>query len=900
MKTQTGQRPILLQTNPKRKRGNRLRQVHSLAMGACPGGSSTGVGAVQLSRIPSNRSCWRVLSCRGLVSFLMLATIGAWPQAAVAQDDQISARIHSSGIARYVPNRWATVKGVVINPADDTQSILMVVKPPAGQNVQYARRLSLPGHTYYETQWPVLIPREARSGDEFRTLVFPGGEEDGVIRRRDTDVGVASFNAIVRATGNGLSAWFAKEKEPPRVRKAVLALLQAVRFLGYRDTSVIALQPREFLHFPEALGSLDQLCITTSDLPELPNLAEAIRLWVQRGGRLILMLDQTGLETARTILGDALPMTVVGVTSDNRVQLDLNPVYSAQAYQVRTVDREFDEPVRWLRVAAEAGEFIWTLDGWPVAIRLPYGRGQVLVTMIDPSVFTIEKYQQPSAAQPASGRFGNRQPQQATPPPFDLIPSSRRMTDTLLETKEPPLLDADTVLANSTNHIGYSIPGRMTASLLVCIFPVSLFFIGLWFQKRNAGERLSWIVPLLSLSIAVPIVAAGMLNRSVAPQTILETYAIQSLGGQTQLVSDGFAVTYNPTSGEVRVQGTDGSVVDSPAEPDNTDTRRLLWTSASDSEWVNLSQSSGIQRLPVRAVMQSSRPFSAVATFDSEGVVGTLESANFANPSDAIFASESGLRMSVHWTSTNTFRIGSDDALRANLFLTDSLMSETQVARSGIYASLFAPTRHTSVFPATSSLLCWFDNPHSSVKLGSDDARRVSSVLLVQPLAMRAPDVDTLITIPSGFLPYRAIASKSGSISTVYNNAQKQWVEREGPATTLLEFLLPGVCLPFKPQTATITVRIRAGSRQLRVLAGPQHDLKPVTTIDSPVGTYEVQLPLDSIATTAANGRMFVEFQVSDLDAAVSNDDATGEQDDSWLIESLELTLTGQRAGDRL
>jgi hypothetical protein len=837
-------------------------------------------------------ACLRALGTLVARCLPLCMLIAACCSACVAQQTEISGRIHSSGLARYVPERWSTVKGIVSNPADEAQSVLMVVTPPGGQNLQYARHITLPPQTYYETQWPVLIPAEAKSGDDFRTLVFPGGEDDGVIRRRSTDVGVASFSAVVRPAGRGLTAWFAKPEEPPHVHKGVNALLQMMRFVGYGDNAVTSIQPRDYMHFSEALDSLNQLCITTDELKEYPNLQEAIRLWVQRGGRLMLMVDQTGTETATLLLGDALPLTVVGETSSNRVQLDLNPMYSERSYPQREVVREFQEPVRWLRVLAEAGEFIWTVEGWPVAIRLPFGRGQVLVTTIDAAVFTVEQPQPPGGNRPSVNP-------RATPPPFDMIPSSRRMIDALLQPPDPLLVDAATVLQTSTNQIGYSIPGRWVAAALALSFPAALLIAGVWVQRRRTGERLIWLVPALSVAISAPIVVAGVMSRSVAPPTILETCAIQSIEGQTQLVSDGFAVSYTPESGEVEVRSVDGAVVDSPVESENADIRRLKWTSADDCEWVNVNQSSGIRQLPIRGVKLTGRPLKAVATFDSDGAIGTFDTAEFSDAADAIFAGAAGTRMSVQWVGDKQFRIKAGDVLRPQLFIRDALMSEAQQVRTKLYESLFANTERLASFPEQPSLLTWFDDPNSAIVIGSEAARRERSVLLVQPLQLQAPQPDQLVTIPAGFLDRRAIADSSGSVSTVYNNARHTWLERESAGSTLLEFLLPSVCLPFELETAELQFRIRAGSRQLQLFSGTPERLEPVTTLDSPVGSFDVQLPVQTIAASARAGRFCLQLQVSDLDAALQNTEAVGEQDDSWQIESLEVTLTGRRRVDQ-
>lgn len=803
------------------------------------------------------------------------------------QESTIHGRIHSSGSARYVRDRWGTVKGVVVNPTEEPQSILLLVTPPGGRNIQYARRITLPSLCSFETSWPVLIPADVDPQDEFRTLVFPGGEEDGVIRRNETDIGVASFSAVIRNGADGYTGWLSDIDAPREEAAMTTSFLQVVRFLGYRESAVVSVLPREFAHFPEALDSFDQLCVTSKRIAHHPQLASAIRQWVQRGGRLILMLDRTGMDAADQLLGEAFPATLVGETSSNTIRLDINPDYSAQSFPDREVAREFDEPVRYLRVLAESGETIWSVDGWPVATRVPFGRGHVLVTMIEPSAFLVPRAPDPpNPRRPAS--------ETTLPPPYDLIPSSRRMAGVLLDKTQPLLLDGDTVLRESVARIGYHIPGRWIAGLVALAFPVALLLGGLWLQRRQLGERLMFLAPLLAVAIAIPVISVGVGARSVSPQTTLQTHVIQSIPGQATLVSDGYAVTFNPDAGPVEVRGSRGAIVGTPGETDNTDLRRLVWTTPEDSEWVNLSLPSGIQLTPVQSLFRTDARLDATATFDEDGVSGTIDTGAFQDPTDAVFAGTSTTRMHVQWLSDNQFRIQPRDALRKNLFVTDALLSDDQLTHVALYEKVFDLKGRTNPFPEVPSVFCWVRNEDSPIRIGRGESNG-ESVLLVLPLRLVPPELNQTVTIPSGFVPFRSIPTISGSVSSAFNNNQREWIPSESAGMTLLEFSLPSVCRPFQAERGDLTLRIRAGSRKISVSAGTRESLEPLKALDSPVGVFDIPIPAERFTDSVRSGRIVVGIEASEIDASAIDPEAIGEQDDSWLIESLQLTLVGKR-----
>ena len=71
--------------------------------------------------------------------------------------------------------------------------------------------------------------------------------------------------------------------------------------------------------------------------------------------------------------------------------------------------------------------------------------------------------------------------------------------------------------------------------------------------------------------------------------------------------------------------------------------------------------------------------------------------------------------------------------------------------------------------------------------------------------------------------------------------------------------------------------------------------MQTIADLKSPLGMQTVSIPGELIHTTCQEGHLYLQIQVSNLESQMNEDDMTGEQDDSWQIERVLLSLKGQR-----
>ncbi|MFO1003836.1 MAG: hypothetical protein U0936_26190 [Planctomycetaceae bacterium] len=440
-------------------------------------------------------------------------------------EESLSLEMAQGGIGRFRPDHWGMVKGRIANHGDQPATCLTVVTPEGSGGLQFARRMTIPSQVVFESNWPVYIHQaKASGGVEFQYLFFPQGEDDGVIRHNKGSGEIPTFSGITQFELLPLCGHVA-DSGPNSIREtSVNVLLGIMRHSAYAKTSVTSIKPSEITADPECLDGLSQIAVTDSNLMAFPQACEALRTWTLRGGRLLIAVDKTGPAVVEALLGDSLPITVVGESTTNSVQLEINPEYSRTQYSVRSVMREFSEPIGYVRVIPGSCEKIWTVDGWPVSVTKAIGRGRVLLTTI-----SAEAFYEPNE----NALEGH--------PKHSLIASCRRMQEAMFKTQADSVIEQSVAADQAAALIGYGIPSRRVALVLLGVFPVGVLVIGLYLQKRSSGEQLVFVVPGLAMVAALPALVIAFQIRSVAPTTVIESIVVNSSPGLTNQPADGFA-----------------------------------------------------------------------------------------------------------------------------------------------------------------------------------------------------------------------------------------------------------------------------------------------------------------------------------------------------------------------
>lgn len=798
----------------------------------------------------------------------------------IAQNQSAGARVHPGGVGRYAPGRWGLVGGTFTNP-DKTAAhdFTTIVMPPNAGGLQYGRRLSIPPGVNFVSEWPVFVPAGATGRSDFDYLKFEAGKEDQVIQDQLGEQLIQNFGT---AFGDNPTPWAAGLHDPHQsteVLDDLRRLNQVIRYQERRQEGVISLQLDRLSDQPEVFEPLEHLCLSHGGLLNRPALMDALRLWVQRGGRLIVAVDLGGTDLWNGLFGGTAPMSLINETSSNDIRLQLNPDYLKTRFPISVVEKSYDEPIRYLRVVAENIEPIWSIDDWPVAIRLPFGEGEVIGLLIDSKALVEEKLDTGEGI------------------PWKTIESGgSRMAEIMYKLPEPDLIATDALLAQANQEIGYSIPSTILPLMIAVGFPVLLVAMGMWLYRRSCPERLIWLTPVLAILIALPALFAGIQQRSVAPATVVEYRTIRAITGQTHLASDGASILYSPDGSPTSISSPAGSQLTPPIQKGRMESRRQMIAPSGERQWADIAFPAGLTPIQLQASSSFSKPLSARLSFDAKGITGAIDSGPLQNPSDLILAGRSPERMSLKIQENGTISGGIDRILAQNTFAFGTLLSNRQIQRERTYRDIFNVKGRPSAFPDTLTVLYWANHSREKFGVSDEDTSFTGTTLVVQPVEWQAPELNQPISIPAGAIEYRSIASANGKFSSTYSNQNREWVAREMATDFLLEFRIPDVCAPFEPDTIDCSLRIRAPARKLVLSAGSQpSELTEFHSASSPLGTVNVVIPTDIVSAGLKSGRFVVQFDISELQLNGKDETpSTGEQDDTWIIEAVQINMTGR------
>ena len=837
--------------------------------------------------------CFQLLRCLRILPVLIVVSVASLCTALHADEakaskpsdnesnESLNIQMRQAGIGRFRPDHWGMVKGQIGNASDRPATSLTVVTPAGSEGLQFARELTLPAKVVFESSWPVYV-REAKAsgGVEFEYLFFPDGQDDGVIRRESHSSEIPSFQGMTQIDLLPLCGLLGDTGLDIEADTPVYDLMGVMRFAALANKGVTSINSAEITADPECLDALDQIAVTNPELASFPQACDALRAWVLRGGRLLIAADLTGPDVIETLLGDSLPMSFVGETTTNALTLELNPEYPQAQYPVRSVVREYPEPVRYVRVIPEQCEKIWTVDGWPVAMTKSLGRGSVLITTISAKVFL----------DPANYENSSH-------PVHALIPSSRRMQEVMFTKRPTSIIDGTVASDQAAALIGYRIPSRNVAVLLLAIFPVAMLVVGLLLQKRNSGERLIIAVPALAIIAALPAAMVGFQIRNVAPATVIESIVINSSQGFTDLPADGFASVFVPSPRDLGISAENGTRLDALKDNTNSDYRRMTWHGPGDVSWGKFLQPAGLRTYPLTSARRLGKPLRVRATLDESGLTGTLRAQEGMTPGDPILAGMNRENLALDLDDSGTLRGTPDNALLSGQYFRSSLLSDDERYRTVLLNSVFNSTQgiQDAAFPSEPSVLFWDKSDSEVLHFEGDDIRRQRAVLVVHPLELYPPEAGKPFLIPPQLLTYRSVVNDEGGVGSSYVNLRRVWQPQESASKTMLEFHIPEACRPLVPESGELKLLIRAGSRFVKILSGDRSNMQTIAELTSPLGMQSISIPGELIQSTCLQGQLFLQIQVSNIDSEMKSDDMTGEQDDSWQIERVLLTLKGQR-----
>lgn len=748
-----------------------------------------------------------------------------------ATDSPILSSASSAFIRRHRSDAWSVAGMAAANSGSEDGDAVLALFYTDEPGRQYVRRLWVPAQTRRYDWAPFQIPGRVVNADKqvsVRTAMLDVSGSREVLQRRRGELLANEMILAIDTDPIKTAAYFRKpllgeEPEgafPDEDVSDTVGLARTTTGLSVRvsQTELDFLPP-----WVEVLRTYDNMILTADRIQSDSAGQAALRSWLITGGRLWIALDRVSPETIDLLLGNAVDLQIV-----DRVELDQYKLLSRDAIGGAVVEEncEFDVPVEMVRVVTSASDIPCRVNGWPAAIRVPYGEGEVLITTLGARGWRDEYKPQPTRALTA---LANRlfQLRRGSPSPLAF--------QTGLE-----------------QRIGYKVPRRSFAVAILGSYCGVLLLAGLALGRTKRLERLAWVVPAVTLTAALIFVVLGVTNSNRVPPTLAHAQLVQFLPQSNEARVEGLAAIYDQQSREVTWRSAERSWI-LPDLADDASVRRLIWTDQDGTETQNASIKAGSIGLATEsAVRQLPQHVGVHARFGPEGLEGLFSQGELEGVEDAVLLNPAAPPLAVKLDALGRLVATPDDVLAAGQFTSEALLSDEQRRRQDVMRRLFDPADNVQ-FPWTPSLAFWSRPLEAAMTYPEGVA--VSGVALgVLALDLERTLPGTRFRIPAPFLRTSALPGRSGT-TTAYESRLGQWVRGlTRPTEVVLRFQLPDQVLPGVLDRGVLTIRGNAPSRSIQILAFQGSELKLVREFRNLNGVVTTDLSREHLTLDAQGG----------------------------------------------
>ncbi|HZY88764.1 MAG TPA: hypothetical protein VFE78_28325, partial [Gemmataceae bacterium] len=611
-------------------------------------------------RPPSGAALWFCL-CAGLG---LTGARCAAPASAQAPPTFRLDGLYPGGARSTATEGWGSFDFSLTNLTDADRSARVLLSYLDQPDVQYARDVWVPARSTLAS-WLLVGPAPAQGpeiGRDVEYLLYertegrdvrqgPRGEERvasrGVpYRKREPFTAVLLDDYVPDPDG------FGRLPRPEPAADEVVRLVRVFRHASSLSDYVHILHPGPLPPTAEAFDGVDYLVLASGRVGADPAGLQALRHWLQHGGRLWVMLDKVGPEVVAPLLGDGLDFEVVDRVSLTDVRID-----PAQAgpRAVPPEDQRHERPVDFVRVLLPPGERApYNVNGWPAWFSRQVGAGKVVFTTLGPRAW----YRRRERGD-ARSRFENFPTLPVEQPPLEVIAAELRLP--LKEDRLP----VEAFRAPLAEEIGYSVVGRGTVGLVFGAFLAGAVGLGFVLGRSSRPELRGWLGPAAALAAAAVFVGLGVMSRRGAAPTVAFGQIVHADAGTPEASVQGLLALYHPDSGPVEAGASQGGLFELDMDGAEGQTRRLVLTDPGAWHWENLALPAGVRYAPFRATVPTGRPVMAVARFGPDGLEGKLEAGPFANAADALLSTPGARGLAVRLGADGAFRAGSADALPA-------------------------------------------------------------------------------------------------------------------------------------------------------------------------------------------------------------------------------------------
>ncbi len=464
---------------------------------------------------------------RLLLLFLWLASNSLFAARSIAQEEAGFLRFTSFTKAAHgqaQPGGWLVLTANFFNSSDQPQTGTVVAMVAGMADTQSARSITFLPNSEQQVDVYVQVPQSLQTEDyaEFELTLYR--DEAGREVIADID-GVPMRHAlrlpIVREPN---TAFTVIESEPPyfpywywpfREPHSNYELVASSRVASGNSRGTVGLIPRTLPLNLSDWGEVGLVVISDAEAFRDATAVEALKRFVNNGGRVWVMLDQVPCSSVRALLAPGQLCEAVDTVELNSFSVDV--LRWTQDISAEDLAVSIDKPARMLRVLHSGGRVSHEVNGWPAAIWMNVGYGQVLLTTLESHAWLMEGSETQDVLQSTD---------------FKMRPWAQSLaTDVHDALRAQPLADP---VDYPQQLIGNPVLPRRWVGWGLMSFLALLAAAGAIQWKLGDSSHFGWSAPLISLVAGgALLLATGWIRREI-PETAATLQVIHASQDGTQ------------------------------------------------------------------------------------------------------------------------------------------------------------------------------------------------------------------------------------------------------------------------------------------------------------------------------------------------------------------------------
>lgn len=780
--------------------------------------------------------------------------------------------------SRNSPGGVLVLQATLFNKTDTVREGTLVSTVDGVQTDQSARRVTVGPRSSAKTDLVVPVPESIVGKEivEIKTILYSrsGGAE--VIETNNGRPEEYTFNLAPEAISSFAALFM--DPEPAPVPPFVWPQPSPSMSYEYAIASrVDSGNSRRVANFAERelplsfsdWESIDTAMIANRYVLEDAAFVEGLKKFITGGGKAWVMLDRVPSELLRPLLDpDQLCETVDSVELNEFVVEVIggeSPLSEADrtAYSIA--------PIRMKRVFQHGGQVSHRVDGWPIAIWMPIGYGQLLITTLDPAGWVKVRENQI-----VDKKFDTRFESQ--------VWAGVVAEDVNSKTLDKPLaVETEYPLKQMGNPV---VPKSWVAAALSC-FCILLAALGGWRIFAGDLSLLGVIAPVVALCVAIGLVVASTFVRGDQQESVAKLQVIQvSEDGSTALVRESSAV-YLQGAADMRLQGP----IDGRAEltgPMESGIRRFEITDFQNWELTNTAWPAGIWRYSSEYTLPCEQ-LAVNASFTETGLdieVPTLP----GGFQDAVLNYSLGRPM-ICRPSGDQFVVNADQPPAGERWIEGTLISTEQQRRLEIYQQFFTPNDRVK---GLGKVLYGWTSPWDGGPNWSKDLQTKGSALVALPVKLNRPVKGQKFVVPHGLVRVQTDQSEIGS-TFAFSDVTGTWAADLTMAVAArVQIVLPQEVLPFKADVVNLELDIKAPQRAVKVSILTESGPVEIADLNSPSIPWSGAVTDPKVLQDAEDGVLNVLIDVGEKTNAGGGSSSVV----SWNIENFQASFRGEVSGE--